>query len=249
MTQIRALIIDDEKYARQNLLDELKAYDDFLEIIGEANSVESGVERIAELDPDLLFLDINLGDGTGFDLLEKIDRQEIKVVFITAYNQYAIKAFRFSALDYLLKPLNQQELSETLNKIKMEFQQQQRRPLLNEILRNIEGFRPKRIAIPAQDGFSLHDTSEIIRCQSDGNYTQLFFENGQKMLSSKTLKYFQDLLQEYRFERVHNSHLVNLQHIKRYLNQDGGVLQMSDGSQVPISQRKKSQVLAVLERL
>lgn len=245
--KLRTVLIDDEKYARENLRAELEPYSDVLELVGEANSVEQALELIDGERPELIFLDINLGDGTGFDVLEKVKHKEFKLVFLTAYNQYAIRAFKFNALDYLLKPLDKKELATVIEKVQRLIHQHQ--PLLEEILKNMEGLQSKKIAIPSQDGFSLHPIDEIIRCQSDGNYTLIYFNDKHKILSSKTLKYFDDLLTNSHFERVHNSHLVNLNHIKKYSNIDGGSLKMSDGSEVPISQRKKSHVLTVLERM
>ena len=247
MLKLKTILIDDEKYSRENLMAELEPFSGMIQVIGESNSMTSAVKQIDELKPDLIFLDINLGDGTGFDVLEKITHHKFKLIFLTAYNQYAIKAFKFNAIDYLLKPLNKEDLKNVLERIRRN--EQDSNPLLHEILENMQSMKPKKIAIPSQDGFSLHPIEDIVRCQSDGNYTKIHFASCPKILSSKTLKYFDDMLQDLEFERVHNSHLVNINHIKKYVNVDGGTLKMSDGSQVPISQRKKSQVLSAIERI
>lgn len=245
--KLTTLIIDDEKYSRENIREELLRHEDVLSVVGEANSVASAVELIDQLRPKLIFLDINLGDGMGFDVLDKVQYRGFKLVFVTAYDQYAIKAFKFNALDYLLKPLNRSELDQVIKRIVNENQGQSLQ--LDELLKNIRDPKPKKIVIPSQDGFTFYEVQEIVRCQSDGNYTLIFLANGQKILSSKTLKFFDDLLISLGFERIHNSHLVNMNHVKKYINQEGGILKMSDDSEVPISQRKKSHVMSVLEGL
>ena len=237
----RTIIIDDEKYARENLIHELEKYNDIIEIIGEANNVESAIEIIDNLKPNLIFLDINLGDGTGFNVLENVMFNDFKTVFVTAYDQYAIKALKINAIDYLLKPLNKTELKEVVDKIvsletKMQIQVQE---ILSQVKNN---FRSKK-------GLILYEIDSIIRCQSDGNYTMIFFNDKKKIISSKTLKHFDELLGEYGFERIHNSHLVNINYITKYLNKDGGFLMLSDGYEVPISQRKKTYVMSILEKI
>ena len=244
----RTIIIDDEKYARENLIHELEKYNDIIEIIGEANNVESAIEIIDNLKPNLIFLDINLGDGTGFNVLENVMFNDFKTVFVTAYDQYAIKALKINAIDYLLKPLNKTELKEVVDKIvsletKMQIQVQE---ILSQVKNN---FRSKKIAIPSTEGLILYEIDSIIRCQSDGNYTMIFFNDKKKIISSKTLKHFDELLGEYGFERIHNSHLVNINYITKYLNKDGGFLMLSDGYEVPISQRKKTYVMSILEKI
>lgn len=243
--KITTIIIDDEKYSCENIRAELLTFSDSINIVGEAYSVASAVPLIEQLRPDLIFLDINLGDGMGFDVLEKIKHRQFKLVFVTAYDQYAIRAFKFNALDYLLKPLNKLELNRVMEKIISEQSKQSIR--IDELLKNLREKKPKKIVIPSQEGYTLYEIDEIVRCQSDGNYTLIFLTNGQKILSSKTLKFFDDLLISMDFERIHNSHLVNMNHVKKYINLEGGVLKMSDESEIPISQRKKSHVLSVLE--
>jgi two-component system LytT family response regulator len=244
----RTIIIDDEKYARENLIHELEKYNDIIEIIGEANNVESAIEIIDNLKPNLIFLDINLGDGTGFNVLENVVFNDFKIVFVTAYDQYAIKALKINAIDYLLKPLNKTELKEVVDKIvsletKMQIQVQE---ILSQVKNN---FKSKKIAIPSTEGLILYEIDSIIRCQSDGNYTMIFFNDKKKIISSKTLKHFDELLSEYGFERIHNSHLINVNYITKYLNKDGGFLMLSDGYEVPISQRKKTYVMSILEKI
>lgn len=247
MGKLRTILVDDEKYSRENLTSELRNHAEIIDIVGEANSVESAVPLINELKPELVFLDINLGDGTGFDVLEQVETRDFKLVFLTAYDQYAIKAMRFSALDYLLKPLDKGELSQLMHRVLVEEFKQRRQ--IESLLENVSTKIAKKIAIPTAEGLNIHDVEDIVRCQSDGNYTLIFFKDKTRIMSSKTLKHFDELLENNSFERIHNSHLVNMYHVKKYINTDGGFLKMSDDSEIPISQRKKSQVLAALEDL
>ena len=245
--KLNTLIIDDEKYSRENILAELQPYNYLLNFIGEANSVANAVQQINSLRPDLIFLDINLGDGMGFDVLEQISFRDLQIIFVTAYDEYAIKAFKFNALDYILKPINKVDVQRVIEKIIKRKKNQMQ--YIDEILKNLKDPIPKRIAIPSNDGLTLIELNQIVRCQSDGNYTLIFLSHNQKITASKTLKYFDDLFENSGFERVHHSHLVNVNHIKKYINSDGGILKMSDDSIVPISQRKKTYVLNLLEAL
>jgi two-component system, LytTR family, response regulator len=246
--KIKTIIIDDEKYARKNLLLELTNFSNEIEIIGEAHNVETAVNKINELKPDLIFLDIHLGDGTGFDVLDRITNKKIMVVFLTAFDQYAIKALKTNALDYMLKPLNKKELVDVLSKVR-EFElekQEMIQALLQEMKKKNSS---QKIAISSSDGLKFYPINSIVRCQSNGNYTNIFFENKKKITASKTLKHFEEILIEHQFERVHNSHLINLKFISKYVNKDNGYIVLNDGEEIPISQRKKSVVLATLEKI
>jgi two-component system LytT family response regulator len=247
MTQkLKTIIVDDEKYSRENVRNALSNHHEILDVFAEANSVESAFALIEQERPDLVFLDINLGDGTGFDLLEKLQYRDFRLVFITAYDQYAIRAMKFSALDYLLKPLDKNELNQVMHRILME--EFKERKQIENLLQNVKNPSSKKIAIPTNEGFNIHEINDV-RCQSNGNYTMIYFSDSSKILSSKTLKFFDDMFEGQGFERVHNSHLVNMNHIKKYINTDGGFLKMSDESEIPISQRKKAQVIQALEKL
>lgn len=248
MTQkLKTIIVDDEKYSRENVRNALSSHAEIITIFAEANSVASALELIETEKPELVFLDINLGDGTAFDLLEKLSFKDFRLVFITAYDQYAIRAMKFSALDYLLKPLDKQELNQLMHRILLE--EFKERKQIENLLQNVKNPSSKKIAIPTNEGFNIHEINEVVRCHSNGNYTMIYFSDGSKILSSKTLKFFDDMFENQGFERVHNSHLVNVNHIKKYISADGGFLKMSDESEIPISQRKKAQVIQALEKL
>lgn len=233
---IKTLIIDDEKQARIILRDELSSFQD-IDIIDEASNVEEAVSKIRELKPDLIFLDIHLGNGNGFDVLNKIGGHPVKVVFVTAYDQYAVQAFKYNTLHYILKPIHRNDIAVVILKI------QKSQDDMEVIRQKVNLIHNNRIAIQTSEGISFHAISDIIRCQSDSNYTMIYFSNDPKLLTAKTLREFEELLASCGFERVHNSHLINLQHVKKYVNRDGGHLVMSDNTIVPISQRKKSQFL------
>jgi len=245
---INCVIVDDEKQSRNALRSELENFRDKLKIVAEADSAATAIETINDYRPDIVFMDIHLGDGMGFSVLEKISWQKCKVVFITAYDEYAIKAFKFNAIDYLLKPVSSEDVNNVMQKLK-ELEPVQEQLLNRNFMFNYKSEGPKRIAISNSDGIHLVEIDNIIRCEADGNYTLIYTLEGETILTSKTLKDHENILTEFNFERVHNSHLVNIRHIKKYLNKESGFLQMTDGSQIPISQRKKSYVLSILEKI
>lgn len=250
-----AILIDDDANLRAGMRQMLSRYAPDISIIGEADSVQSGVETIDRLKPQVLFLDIQLTDGTGFDVLEKLAEMNGKitsqVVFITAHEQYAIKAFRFSALDFLLKPVDPEELQKVIGKIKNVLSQSDNYAhidlLLENIRRKVDNF--KRIALSTSDGIHLFEISDIIRCESEDNYTKFFIKNSKPILISKTLKEYEELLTEHGFERIHQSHLINLAYLKSYIKKDGGYVVMADNSNLPISQRKKERLQELLKSL
>lgn len=250
---ISAILIDDDINLRNGMKGLLQLYAPQIAIIGEADSVVSGVEAIESLRPQVVFLDIQLNDGTGFDILEKITSfngaPKSHIVFITAHEQYAIKAFRFSALDFLLKPVDPDELQKVIQKIKSEIEKNDSSShidlLLENIRKKVDNF--KRIALSTSDGIHLFDVSDIIRCESEDNYTKFFIKNSKPILISKTLKEYEELLAEHGFERIHQSHLINLSYLKSYIKKEGGYVIMADDSQLPISQRKKERLQDILK--
>lgn len=252
---IKAVLIDDDKNLREGMKSLLNRFAPNIMIIGEAESVATGIEVLGSLKPEVVFLDIQLNDGTGFDILEKLAERNnainCNVVFITAHEQYAIKAFRFSALDFLLKPVDPEELQKVIEKIenvlkkKTDFSHIDL--LLENIRKNVDNF--KRIALSTSDGIHLFDISDIIRCESEDNYTKFFIRNSKPIMISKTLKEYEELLKNYNFERIHQSHLINLSYLKSYIKKDGGYVVMTDDSHLPISQRKKERLQNILKSI
>ena len=252
---ITAILIDDDANLRSGLKSMLGIYAPEIDIIGEADSVKTGVLILQALQPQVVFMDIQLGDGNGFDILEQLASKNGKstshIVFVTAYEEYAIKAFRFSALDFLLKPIDPEELEKVIGKIKQVVAKKDNYAhidlLLENIRKKVDHF--KRIALSTADGIHLFEISDIIRCESEDNYTKFYLKNNKPVLISKTLKEYEELLTEHGFERIHQSHLINLAYLKSYIKKDGGYVVMSDNSNLPISQRKKERLQELLRNL
>lgn len=247
--KLKAAIVDDVAQARETLKEDLSEYCPDVEIIGEADGVVTGSKLLKSISPDIVFLDIQLQDGSGFDILEIVgDQLSAKVIFTTASDAFAIKAFKFSAVDYLLKPVDPDELMEAVQKAT---QSTVAPPQNYDLLLNTvkEQVLPKRLALHTLEKIHVTEISDIVRCESSGNYTTFFFKNGQKLLVTKTLKEYDQMLSEHKFARVHQSHLINSHQIKEFVKVDGGYLVMHDGSKVPVSLRKKSVVMKLLEDL
>jgi two-component system LytT family response regulator len=249
---ITAILIDDDNNLRAGMKTLLNRYAPEIKIMGEADSVKTGTDLLLKMEPQVVFLDIHLGDGSGFDLLEEVNkngRLNSQIVFITAHEQYAIKAFRFSALDFLLKPVDPDELEKVINKIKNVLVKTDSVAhidlLLENIRKKVDNF--KRIALSTSEGIHLFEISDIIRCESEDNYTKFYIKNKKPVLISKTLKEYEDLLTEHGFERIHQSHLINLAYLKSYIKKDGGYVVMADNSNLPISQRKRDRLQELIK--
>lgn len=248
---VKAFIIDDEFQSR-NLLSKLLSDIQDVKLVGQASSVEEAFIGINDLNPNLIFLDVMLNEATGFDLLKKFDTVNFEIIFTTAHNEYALKAFRFNAIDYLLKPIDPDELQAAINKVKERLQSKQftsREHLENlyQAIHNPNG-PGKKIAVPTSDGFILQPIEEIIYCQAIGNYTQFFLTNKRKLLSSYTLKQYDDMLGEFNFFRAHKSYLINLDHVQQYKKGEGGTVLMSDGMEVEISRRNKESFVQLFKK-
>jgi two-component system LytT family response regulator len=247
---LHTLIIDDEDHMRDSLTKLLQRHCPQIMVAGEANSVAGGIAAIQNIHPDLVLLDIQMGDGTGFDLLNALPVIDFKIIFITAFDQYALQAFRFSAVDYLLKPVNPEMLAEAVEragKLILEHQNLQMQAL-RENLRNIE-HQNKKIILKTTDNIYLLDLNHIISCESDNNYTNVYTSDGAKIMVSKTLKEYENLLAGCGFYRVHKSYLINLAHIKRFEKQDGGYIILTNDLKIPVASRKRDEMLELLERM
>ena len=243
-----AVLIDDMPQAISVLQNDLRDYCREIEIVGTAESVVKGAKLIKKVQPNIIFLDIMLGDGTGFDLLEILDDDlDYKVIFTTASDEHAIRAFRYAAVDYLLKPIDPEELQQAVTKAITQLNTQQHQiPLLKEAYENVQ---PKRLALHTLDKVNIVDIHNIIRCESDNNCTWFYLEDGQKILVTKTLKHFDQILREQSFMRCHQSHLINRQYVQEFIKRDGGYLILKDGSRIPVSVRKRQQVMNWLVQL
>ncbi len=241
------VIIDDEPKARSTIRDILGFSEQKIDIIGEAADVQSARELILQKKPDLVLLDINLPDGTGFDLLKKFETIDFKIIFITAHEEYAIRAFRFSAMDYILKPIAASDLIKAVEKAGETIKGEKTEEKFKAFLANLE--KLNKIVLRTSESIHIINLDNIVRCESDINYTTFYLTNGEKLLVSKTLKEYDEMLQPSGFFRTHQSHLVNLDHILRYDKAEGGHLIMMDESWVPVSKRKKEQLFRVFENL
>jgi len=246
--KLTAVIVDDVTQARATLKEDLAAYCPDIQIIGEADGVVTGSKLLNKIKPDVVFLDIQLQDGTGFDILEILGDISFQVIFTTASDEFAIKAFKFSAVDYLLKPVDPDELIVAVQKIsKVNNSTQENYDLLLNTVK--EQSAPKRMALHTLEKIHVIEIADIVRCESNGNYTTFYFKDAPKLLVTKTLKEYDQMLSEYKFARVHQSHLINAQQIKEFVKVDGGYIVMRDGSKIPVSLRKKSVVMKLLEEL
>ncbi len=244
---ISIVIIDDEQKARDTIRNILKLSQARLEILGEAASVIEGFDLIIREKPNLILLDINMPDGTGFDLLKKFDSFNFKVIFITAYEEYAVKAFKFSALDYILKPFQAGELLRAVEKAGEAIDNEKTELKFKTFLSNLD--KLKKVVLRTAESIHIINLNDIIRLESDVNYTRFFLANGKKLLVSKTLKEYDEMLGESGFFRSHQSHLVNLDHILSFEKTEGGHLIMADESQVPVSSRKREALFKIFESL
>jgi two-component system LytT family response regulator len=249
MKKYTAIIIDDIEQARTTLAQDLHIYAPDFEIVGEASGVVEGAKLLKHTRPDILFLDIQMQDGSGFDLLDVLPEINFKIIFITASDAHAIKAFRYAAIDYLLKPIDPDELTGALDKFRQfNINESDKYRFLNERLKNHH--KPnERLALHSQDKIQIVEISSIVRCESAVNYTTFFFENGDQVVVTKTLKEFEDLLGDQGFFRVHQSHLVNTRFIKEFVKSEGGHLVLKDKTLIPVSVRKRPDVMKMLESI
>jgi two-component system LytT family response regulator len=244
---ISVVIIDDEPGARETIRNILEMSSLELNILGEAGSVEQAHHLIMEEDPELVLLDINLPDGSGFDLLKRFERISFRVVFITAHEEYAIRAFRYSAADYIMKPLKAGELIDAIGRVAEVIEKDHLSLKLNTLLQNLD--KLKKLVLKTAESIHIINVNNIIRCEADVNYTRFFLEGGRHLIVSKPLKDYAELLEDAGFFRVHQSHLINLEHLLRYDKSDGGYIVMDDESNVPVSTRKREALFRLFEQL
>jgi two-component system LytT family response regulator len=245
---IKAIIIDDEANNREKLRNLIVKHCPIIVIIGEENGVRTGISAIRNKNPDLIFLDIRMDDGTGFDLLNRFDTLDFKVIFVTAYEEFALKAFRFSAVDYLLKPVDPEELVEAVKKVSVQLSQELNRQL-TILSESIQSGRLKKIALRDSENIHLINVGDIIHCDSEDNRVRFVVLNENDIIISKPLKEYEELLADSNFFRVHKSYLINLAHAKRFEKADGGFVVMSDDSRIPVASRKREQLLEIFGRL
>lgn len=248
---IRAVIVDDEQYGRDNLRTLLGKYCPEVEVVAEAGSVEEGVRVLKDpaVQPDVAFLDINLQDGLVFQLLNELEDRPFEVIFVTAYEQFAVKAFKYSAIDYVLKPIDPDALKEAVAQI--------RPGRLNRIVQRLEVLqgalaqpqKVEKLTVSAVDGIYFLNLKDILRFEADDNYTHIFLHNGERLTASKTIKAYEDLLANQHFFRVHKRHMINMNFIRKFVKGDGGYLVMDDGKEIDVSRRRRTEFLEKIRKM
>ncbi|MES2132923.1 MAG: LytTR family DNA-binding domain-containing protein [Bacteroidota bacterium] len=249
---LTVLIIDDEALSRETISAIVQQYCENATVIGEATGIKDGIKAIKELKPDVILLDIQLEDGSGFELLRMAEPIQSFVIFITAYEEYAIKAFKTAALDYLLKPVDIEELRTAINKAKEQKQKNTIETQLNILLTNfnqVSAGHTQKIVLKTNDQMHILTSNEIIHVEAEGNYTKFYLVNKKTILVSKTLKDYEDILDKENFVRIHQSHIVNMMYASRFDKRNGGFLILKDNTSLPVSTRKKDDLIHYLENI
>lgn len=245
----KVLIIDDENRTRSLIAKMIESFGLDVEAIPEGENVQSGIKAIEKHQPDIVFLDIQMPDGTGFDVIRSVENKNFEVIFVTAHEEFAIKAIKFSALDYLLKPVDAVELRASLEKALQVVENAGDHGQFEALNSNIQKSEKRRLVLKTQESVHVVDLEEIIRCEADRNYTSFFLRDNKKILVSKTLKEYETLLSGHNFLRVQQSHLININFVDRYDKKNGGAVVMKDGSEVPLSPAKRDIFFKRLENL
>ncbi|BDS15400.1 LytR/AlgR family response regulator transcription factor [Aureispira anguillae] len=248
---MRALVIDDESRARETICQIIKLYTPEINVIAEIDNVQDGITAIQQYQPDLIFLDIQLGDGNGFDILKAVDNTNLNVIFITAYDEYVLKALKVSAIDYILKPIDPDEFILAVEKAQKKISQEHIKERLNFFIQNMElpNKSIQKITLKTADSIHIVKIEDIIYCQADRNYTTFYFVNGQEIIVSKNLREYEALLPSKNFIRPHHSYLVNLNHIVRYDKSDRNALISINDHKIPVSTRRKDQIIQFLKNI
>lgn len=244
---IRVGIVDDEQATRALLRQLFRDYFPDVQLVGEAENVSSGIKMLEACKPDLLLLDIQMPDGSGFDLLNHFDNPDFQLIFITAFDKFALKAFDYNAIDYLLKPLDPKSLRKAIDKLQRH-SDRALRPRLKGMMEVLETRKARRIALSSAEGYVFYELEEIVRLESSGGYTTFHVADGQRTTVAKTIKEYEEILPEDMFYRVHQSHIVSLQYVRKFLKADNGQALMSDGYKVPVARRKKDRFIELLTK-
>lgn len=249
---IRAVIIDDEKNNIENIVHLLKQHEMPVTVAGSATNADDGINVISANNPDLLFLDIQMPDKNGFEVLKALPHYQFEVVFVTAYDLYGIQAVKFSAIDYLLKPINPEELKASVKKVEAKLNKKKENLQLEnlmEFIRDTNAKKEHKLALASNKEIRFVPTGDIIRCESSNAYTQFFLSDGKNIIVSKPIFEYEELLSGYDFIRCHQSHLVNKKFIKSWIKKDSGYLLMADNTRIPISRNKKEAVIKALHTI
>jgi len=248
---MRAILIDDEQKCVQSLKFDLENYCPKIEIVAECTSAKDGLKAIKTHEPDVIFLDIEMPWMNGFEMLELVDNIDFKVIFVTAYNEFAVKAFKINAIDYLLKPVDPDDLVKAVEKLQKELtnSQSDSNPKISTLLEQFKSGMNERkmVAVPTMDGFEMISIQSVLYCLADNNYTEIFLNEGRKVLIARSLKDVETMFRAGNFIRIHKSSLINPIHLKRYLKGDGGVVVMADEKELSVARSKKEELLMHLK--
>ncbi len=247
---LNVVIVEDEKHNRENLKAMLQEVPEGVQVLGEAANKTEAVALIKSTKPDLVLMDIELTEGTGFEVLSELPHSSFEVVFTTAFEHYALKAIKFSSIDYLLKPIDQDELNEAIDKARQKKDEVLQKKQLELLLASLDQKQEQRnICLSTSDGIEFIKTAEILYCEASGSYTHFHLKDNHKLLVSKNLKEYALLLDDQDFMRVHNSFLINLREVKRYVKSDGGYILMNNEANIPISAKKREEFLSRMASL
>ena len=241
------MIIDDEARARDNLIKLVQTFCPSAEIVGGAESVQEAIVLIERNKPDILFLDVQLPDGTGFDMLDRLSKIDFNVIFTTAYDEFAIKAFRYNAIDYLLKPIIPEDLATAFNKAMNHIQPEHVKKQISGLIQSTSENNFDRIVLPTSDGMVFAHTRDIIRLESCGNYCFVYLQNGERILTAQNLKLFEEILPETVFFRIHQSFIINTMYLKKIIRDDGDFVLTTDSAKIPIARRRKDDFIKLIE--
>lgn len=245
---MRAILIDDEADSLETTELLIENFCPQVTIIGVSDDAERGIKMIDKLQPDLVFLDISMPKMNGFELLKRLNFKDFELIFTTAYDKYAIEAFQVGAIHYLLKPIDSEELIKAVKRVENKRKENENTINIHSIIQQVTANRQPKIAIPSLKGLEMLEIDNIIRCEADSNYTTIHLISN-KILVTKTLKELEQILATYNFIRIHNSHLINLAHLRTYVKGEGGIVILSNGEQISVSRSRKSSLLEKLEQI
>lgn len=246
---IKAVIVDDEPFHRETIQMLLDDYFPDVRTVAQAEGVDDAVAVLELHQPELVFLDIEIKGGTGFHVLQKLKKRNFKIIFITAFNEFALQAIKFSAIDYILKPINEFEFKVGVERAIQEIEKQEVVAPVEYLVSNYQDKSDKKLVLRTSQELHVVNVTDVVRCEADNAYTTFYLESGEKIVVSKGLSEYAELLENYGFVRPHQSHLVNLSFIRKLDKSDGGFLVLKDKSKIPVSARKKQQIIDFLNRL